>query len=70
MKEKPKREDIFENNISGIWLDEKSKELVNKIGNHESLSSEEVIILVLKAQSSHFHHLDKDLFRIFPNYFG
>ncbi len=49
-------DDIFEN-----WLDSKSKELVDKISNSEALSSEEMIILVLKAQSNHFHHLDEDM---------
>jgi uncharacterized coiled-coil DUF342 family protein len=52
---------MFENNIFEKWLDEKSQELVNKIGSGEALSSEEMIILVLKAQSNHFYHLDKDL---------
>ena len=52
---------MFENNIFEKWLDEKSQELVNKIRSGEALSSEEMIILVLKAQSNHFYHLDKDL---------
>jgi len=52
---------MFEDNIFERWLDDKSKELVTKIGNQERLTSEEMIILVLKAQSNHFHHLDKDL---------
>jgi restriction endonuclease len=52
---------VFENDIFETWLDEKSKELVKKIGNQEKLSSEEMIILVLKAQSNHFHHLDQDM---------
>lgn len=52
---------MFEDNIFETWLDEKSKELVRKIGNQEKLSSEEMIILVLKAQSNHFHHLDQDM---------
>ncbi len=52
---------MFENDIFENWLDEKSKEIVSKLGNKESLSSEEMIILVLKAQTNHFHHLDSDL---------
>ena len=52
---------MFDNNMFETWLDEKSKELVDKIGAGEPLSSEEMIILVLKAQSNHFYHLDKDL---------
>jgi hypothetical protein len=52
---------MFESNVFEKWLDDKSKELVTKIGNQESLTSEEMIILVLKAQSNHFHHLDEDM---------
>ena len=52
---------MFDNNIFEQWLDTKSKELIQKIGEGKSLSSEEMIILVLKAQSNHFHHLDKDI---------
>ena len=52
---------MFNDNIFEKWLDEKSQELVNKIGAGEPLSGEEMIILVLKAQSNHFYHLDKDL---------
>ena len=52
---------MFDNSIFETWLDEKSKELVSKIANQEPLTSEEMIILVLKAQSNHFHHLDEDL---------
>ena len=41
-------------------LDLKSKEIVQKLGK-EVLSSDEMIVLVLKAQTNHFAHLDKDL---------
>jgi len=52
---------MFDNNIFEKWLDTKSQELITKIGNGEPLNSEEMIILVLKAQSNHFHHLDQDI---------
>lgn len=52
---------MFDNNVFEQWLDQKSKELVDKIGSGAALSSEEMIILVLKAQSNHFLHLDQDL---------
>ena len=52
---------MFDDNVFEHWLDEKSKEIVSKLGNKESLNSEEMIILVLKAQTNHFHHLDSDL---------
>ncbi len=52
---------MFDNSVFEKWLDTKSQELITKIGNGEPLSSEEMIILVLKAQSNHFHHLDEDI---------
>lgn len=52
---------MFENNFFEEWLDAQSKKLIDKIGNKEPLTSEEMIVLVLKAQSNHFLHLDTDL---------
>ena len=52
---------MFDNSIFEKWLDDQAGELIKKIGAGEKLSSEEMIILVLKAQSNHFEHLDKDL---------
>ncbi len=52
---------MFDDNIFERWLDDKSQEIVTKLGNKEPLSSEEMIILVLKAQANHFHHLDMEL---------
>ena len=52
---------MFDNSIFEKWLDDQAGELVKKIGAGEKLSSEEMIILVLKAQSNHFEHLDTDL---------
>ena len=52
---------MFNNDIFEKWLDKKSSELVDKIGEEKALTSEEMIILVLKAQANHFAHLDRDL---------
>ena len=52
---------MFDNNMFENWLDDKSKELVDKISKQQALTSEEMIVLVLKAQSNHFHHLDEDM---------
>ncbi len=52
---------MFSNDVFEKWLDTKSEEIMEKIGSGKSLSSEEMIILVLKAQSNHFAHLDMDL---------
>ena len=42
------------------WLDKKTKAIFLKLGE-EAISSDEMILLVLKAQTNHFEHLDKDL---------
>ena len=52
---------MFDNDLFETWLDTKSQEIVEKMGSGEALSSEEMIVLVLKAQSNHFAHLDKDM---------
>jgi len=52
---------MFDNDIFEKWLDSKSGEIVEKMGRGEPLLTEEMMVLVLKAQSNHFHHLDKDL---------
>lgn len=51
---------MFENDVFDTWLDNKSKEIILKL-DKEKLSSEEMIILMLKAQTNHFAHLDVDL---------
>ena len=52
---------MFEDNIFEQWLDTKTKEIVIKMGDGKALSSDEMIVLVLKAQTNHFVHLDQDL---------
>ena len=52
---------MFDNDVFEKWLDTKSQEIVEKLGRGEPLRTEEMMVLVLKAQSNHFHHLDRDL---------
>ncbi len=52
---------MFNDSIFENWLDGKTTELIDKLGRGGSLSSEEMMILVLKAQTNHFAHLDQDL---------
>nr|VFJ93029.1 MAG: hypothetical protein BECKLFY1418B_GA0070995_104114 [Candidatus Kentron sp. LFY] len=52
---------MFDNDVFEKWLDTKSQDIVDKMGRGEPLLTEEMMVLVLKAQSNHFHHLDKDL---------
>lgn len=52
---------MFENDIFEVWLDKKANEIIVELGNGKSLSTEEMMILVLKAQTNHFAHLDIEL---------
>ena len=54
---------MFDNDMFEEWLDKKAAEVFEKVGRGESIRSEEMMILVLKAQANHFMHLDTDLRR-------
>ena len=51
---------MFDDELFEDWLDKKTKAIFLKLGE-EAISSDEIILLVLKAQTNHFEHLDKDL---------
>ena len=51
---------MFDDELFEDWLDKKTTAIFSKLGE-ETLSSDEMILLVLKAQTNHFEHLDKDL---------
>jgi len=51
---------MYDDELFEDWLDKKTKAIFSKLGE-EALSSDEMILLVLKAQTNHFEHLDKDL---------
>jgi hypothetical protein len=52
---------MFDDKLFDEWLDSQSKEIFTRLAAGESLRPEEMIILVLKAQTNHFAHLDQDL---------
>jgi len=52
---------MFQDNIFDDWLDTKARQIITDIGNGKALSSEEMMVLVLKAQTNHFNHLDIEL---------
>nr|VFJ48345.1 MAG: hypothetical protein BECKDK2373C_GA0170839_102131 [Candidatus Kentron sp. DK] len=52
---------MFDDDVFEKWLDSQSQQIVEKMGQGEPLRTEEMMVLVLKAQANHFHHLDKDL---------
>jgi len=51
---------MFDDELFEDWLDKKTKAIFSKLGE-EAISSDEMILLVLKAQTNHFEHLDTDL---------
>jgi hypothetical protein len=52
---------MFKDDIFDDWLDSKAKEIIKLMGEGKALSSEEMMVLVLKAQTNHFNHLDIEL---------
>lgn len=52
---------MFDNTLFENWLDEQANRAMQKVTQGEALSSNEMMILVLKAQTNHIAHLEKDL---------
>ena len=52
---------MFDDGMFEDWLDKKASEVLEKLGRNEGIRSDEMMILVLKAQANHFMHLDTDL---------
>lgn len=48
---------VFDNTVFDAWLNNKSQEILSKV-DREKITTEEMIILVLKAQTNHFYHMD------------
>lgn len=52
---------MFDNTLFENWLDEQATRTMQKVTQGEALSSNEMMILVLKAQTNHIAHLEQDL---------
>lgn len=50
---------MFDNIVFDSWLTKKSDEILSKV-DREKITTEEMIILLLKAQTNHFHHMDDE----------
>ena len=50
---------MFGNEMFDHWLNQKSLEILGKV-EKEKLSTEDMLILSLKAQTNHFDHMDKE----------
>lgn len=48
---------VFDNLVFDSWLTKKSDEILSKV-DKEKISTEEMLVLILKAQTNHFHHMD------------
>lgn len=48
---------MFGNEFFDQWLNQKSNEILAKV-EREKISNEDMLILSLKAQVNHFHHMD------------
>ena len=51
---------VFNNEIFDSWLNKKADDILSKV-NREMITTEEMIVLILKAQTNHFSHMDHDL---------
>ena len=52
---------MFDNEIFDKWLDKEAEKVIQKLTDGEKLEGEDKLILMLKAQTNHFHHLDKEI---------
>ncbi len=53
---------MFESNIFDEYLAEESKRVLDKLRKgEEPLSQDDKLIMILKSQTNHFHHLDVEL---------
>lgn len=48
---------VFDNEFFDRWLSQKSAEVLAKL-DKEKITNEDMLILSLKAQVNHFHHMD------------
>lgn len=50
---------VFDNQVFDSWLTQKSQEILSKV-DRERITTEEMLVLILKAQTNHFHHMDME----------
>nr|VFK40102.1 MAG: hypothetical protein BECKTC1821E_GA0114239_100674 [Candidatus Kentron sp. TC] len=52
---------MLENDIFEQWLSDEAGRVLARLKNNEPLSQDDKLIIVLKGQMNHFHHLDVEL---------
>ena len=52
---------MFDDEFFDKWLHGQSQRVMQKVADGKGLQHDEIMILLLKAQTNHFAHLDQDL---------
>ena len=52
---------MFDDKFFGQWLDNQAQRVMNLVADDKAITPEEMMVLVLKAQTNHFAHLDIEL---------
>ena len=52
---------MFDDQFFENWLDTQAQKVMGLVAEGQSISSDQMMILMLKAQTNHFAHLDIDL---------
>ena len=52
---------MFDNDFFDEWLDEEIRRVQGKLKAGQALDADDKVLLILKGQVNHFHHLDIDL---------
>jgi thymidylate synthase len=52
---------MFDDKFFDDWLDNQAQKVMEKVASGEGIAPEQMMILMLKAQTNHFAHLDVDL---------
>jgi hypothetical protein len=52
---------MFDDKFFDDWLDAQAQKVMEKEANEEGIAPEQMMILMLKAQTNHFAHLDVEL---------
>ena len=52
---------MFDDKFFDDWLESQAQKVMEQVSGGQSISSDQMMILMLKAQTNHFAHLDVDL---------
>ena len=52
---------MFDDKFFDDWLDSQAQKVMEKVASGDGIAPEQMMILMLKAQTNHFAHLDVDL---------